>query len=110
MLAYGLVIISMYKIFFGLPNANGEAGHLGGAIAGYYFIRHTHHLHNFFDILGRADPSSKHFGGRARQRSRSAPSAADVDRVLQKISEQGLASLTDAERETLRQYPRRNTP
>lgn len=108
--AYGLVALALGTIFFGGQNAGGEAGHLGGAIAGYYFIRRTHHLHNFFDVLGRMDPTSSRYRPGARRKSgpaNTAESAAEVDRILEKISEQGMGSLSDAEREMLRRYSRR---
>lgn len=45
--------ISVYNLVFGSANAGGEAAHVGGAIAGYFFIRRTHLLRDFFDILGQ---------------------------------------------------------
>jgi hypothetical protein len=80
-------------------NAGGEAAHLGGAIAGWYFIGNTHHLHGFFDFLGRVDPTSR--SGAARRARRLAPDNAEIDRILTKIQTQGIASLTRSERETL---------
>ncbi len=62
-LAYLLVGVAMFSIITGQENAGGEAAHLGGAMAGYYFIRHPHHLHDFFDVLGRVDPTSHHYRG-----------------------------------------------
>ncbi len=80
-------------------NAGGEAAHLGGAIAGWYFIGNTHHLHGFFDFLGRVDPTSR--AGAARRARRQAPDNAEIDRILAKIQVQGIGSLTRSERETL---------
>ena len=66
--------------------------HLGGAIAGFYFIRHPHHLHGFFDFLGWADPTSHHYRHKGQERdSRRPPKTADraeVDRILDKISDE----------------------
>lgn len=112
-LAYGLVGIAVATIvfasvglnipIFSLPtdNAGGETAHLGGAIAGWYFARRPQHLGDFFAFLGRFDPFG---GGRAetRARRRTAAQAAEVDRILGKVRDSGLASLTDAERRTLR--------
>jgi len=80
-------------------NAGGEAAHLGGAVAGWYFIGNTHHLHGFFDFLGRVDPTSR--AGAARRARRQAPDNAEIDRILAKIQAQGIGSLTRSERETL---------
>ena len=113
--AYGLVAIALFALLTGRENAGGEAGHLGGAIAGFYFIRHPHHLHGFFDILGRVDPTSHHYrhggatpAGRVppvvpvRRRPRG-PDPELVDRVLDKVRSEGLHSLTEAERRLLRE-------
>jgi len=124
-LAYVLVGMSVLAIFFGTQNAGGEAGHLGGALAGFYFIRYPHHLHGFFDLLGRVDPTSHHYRGKrgsggVRKRrggepgGRSvttfggvSPSRVAVDRILDKVHEKGLASLTDAEKKILREASER---
>lgn len=110
-MAYLLVAIALVTVVFGGDNAGGQAGHLGGAIAGFYFIRRPHHLHNFFDILGRVDPTSHHYrhggsrekgGGPSRWRSGDAGGRErEIDRILDKIHEHGLGSLTDAEKRTL---------
>ncbi|MBM4112019.1 MAG: rhomboid family intramembrane serine protease [Phycisphaerae bacterium] len=118
-LAYALVGIALLTLVFQGSNAGGEAAHLGGAIAGFYFIRRPHHLHGFFDVLGRVDPTSRTRRARASGApppsraaiapGRSGPSgasarvdAAEIDRILRKVSEQGVHSLTPAEQETLR--------
>ena len=82
-------------------NAGGEAAHLGGAIAGWYFIGNTHHLHGFFDFLGQYDPTSRVAKARVAARRGSAASA-EINRILDKITAQGLHSLTEAEKRTLR--------
>lgn len=102
-LAYLLVAFSLVSLAFSLRNAGGEAAHLGGALAGFYFIRHPHHLHGFFDVLGRVDPTSR--SGKLRRASGvKAPiaTAAEIDRILDKIRTTGMASLTESERRTLR--------
>jgi len=101
-LAYALVGLALVSVFFRWTNAGGEAAHLGGAIAGWYFIRRPHHLHGFFDFLGRVDPTSRSRKGRSVMAGRPDPASADVDRILRKVHEQGLHSLSAAERETLR--------
>ena len=86
-----------------------RAGHLGGAIAGFYFIRHPHHLHGFFDFLGRVDPTSHHYRGK-RGRAvfrRSTARRGQIDRILDKISAGGLHSLTEKEKRILREASQR---
>ncbi len=103
-LAYGLVILAVVTVAFGGPNAGGEAGHLGGAAAGFYFIRHPHHLHGFFDFLGWVDPTSHHYRkGRGARGGRSS----DVDRVLAKVTATGLDSLNEREKRILREAAER---
>lgn len=96
-MAYCLVGISVFSIFTSTSNAGGEAAHLGGAAAGWYFIRNPRHLKGFFDFLGKADPTSKHFalhkGKQTKQKS--------VDRILDKIHQKGLQSLTSKEKKIL---------
>jgi len=113
-LAYGLVAVALFTVFFGRDNAGGEAAHLGGAIAGWWFIRHPHSLHGFFDFLGRYDPTSRsgaaYRAGRARGAGGSRGSAlddAEIDRILAKIHEHGLQSLTAREKRALREASKR---
>ncbi|MHC5114742.1 MAG: rhomboid family intramembrane serine protease [Planctomycetota bacterium] len=109
-LAYLLVGFALFVILTRGSNAGGEAGHLGGALAGFYFIRHPHHLHGFFDFVGWIDPTSHHYrpGREARGRAvsaaarrRGAPDRAEIDRILDKVHSEGLSSLTDREKRAL---------
>ncbi|MEQ8316904.1 MAG: rhomboid family intramembrane serine protease [Phycisphaerales bacterium] len=101
--AYGFVALALVMLLIGSNNAGGEAAHLGGAIAGFYFIRNTHHLIDFFDVLGDSrKPKPPKRGGRPRGRAPSV-SQREVDRVLDKVQASGLGSLTDAEKAVLRQ-------
>jgi len=113
---YVFVAIAALNLLLGGQNAGGDAAHLGGALAGAYFIRNTHLLHDFFDIFG----SRKKAGGRARAsgggkqdrgrlraaadalRSGDTPDDSEIDRILSKIATQGLHSLSEAEKRTLR--------
>ena len=108
-LAYGLVVAAIVMLFFQTANAGGEAAHLGGAIAGFYFIRNPHHLHGFFDFLGRADPTSRSSQARRLRTSKASSAVADseIDRILAKIHEKGLHSLSAKEKRTLREASKR---
>ncbi len=101
-LAYALVVLAIVSVLFGVQNAGGEAGHLGGAIAGFYLIRHTDKLHGFFDFLGWADPTSHHYRGPRARKPGAATPRHEVDRILDKISADGLHSLTEREKRVLR--------
>jgi hypothetical protein len=83
--------LSVISLVMGSANAGGEAAHVGGAVAGYYFIRHMYHLRDFFDVFGR---SEKPGAARINQ--------SEVDRILAKIHQHGESSLDDDERETLK--------
>jgi membrane associated rhomboid family serine protease len=99
--AYGFVALALVMLLIGSNNAGGEAAHLGGAIAGFYFIRNTHHLIDFFDVLGDSRKPKGPKGRRGRPRVHGGVSQQEVDRVLDKVKVAGIDSLTDKERETL---------
>lgn len=109
-LAYGLVLIAAASVIFNVKNAGGEAAHLGGAIAGWYFINRPQRLRSFFDFLGRADPTSTFHSARKVQRAGlvdgRGPSNAEIDRILDKVRSGGLGSLNESERRTLRDATR----
>jgi membrane associated rhomboid family serine protease len=119
--AYGYVILSLMMLLFGAKNAGGEAAHLGGAIAGFYFIRNSHLLRDFFDVFGKAksrvqaargpklklvgDASpvapTKQAASRAK-REMPADLRAAMDAALAKQMTSGTSSLTPDELESLR--------
>lgn len=104
--AYGLVAIAAVSLLLSTSNAGGQAAHLGGAAAGWFLIRRPHHLHGFFNVLGRFDPTSR--SGRARRAARAAgrkgnqAEQMEIDRILEKISRSGIQSLTASEKRALR--------
>ena len=94
----------------GLDNAGGEAAHLGGAIAGWYFIKRPEQLHGLFNFFGRVDPTSRHFaikGG--KKRGGRGPDDRQVDRILDKISREGLQSLSKKEKRILAEASKRDS-
>ncbi|MFU8828697.1 MAG: rhomboid family intramembrane serine protease [Phycisphaerales bacterium] len=104
--AYLFVALAAINLFVRQgPNQGGDAAHLGGAAAGFFFIRRHHMLHDFFDILG---PSKKKKGKRgnapaSRKPSKAKPAVdtATLDRILDKVRDEGLQSLTEKERRLL---------
>lgn len=101
-----LVLITLFNLFSGEHNAGGEAAHVGGILAGLYFIRRIYLLRDFFDILGNSRIPERRAAG-------AAPAAAEtglafeVERILAKVKEQGVMSLTAEERGVLHEYNRR---
>jgi len=95
--AYGYVAIAAFSLLRGASNAGGDAAHLGGALAGYFFIRNSHLLRDFFDVFGdsrrpkRGAKASKKDGRRQRE----------VDRILVKVRREGLDSLSAGEKRAL---------
>jgi len=100
--AYGYVGLALFQLLAGSNNAGGEAAHMGGAIAGFYFIRNSHHLLDFFDIFGDSRSKSKKSNPfKAPKPKRGVPSTDEVDRILSKVATEGIGSLTDKEKQTL---------
>lgn len=56
---YLFVGLATLNLLRGGHNAGGDAAHVGGAIGGAYFIRHTHLLREFFDVFGSSRSTSK---------------------------------------------------
>lgn len=123
-MAYGYVAIAAFNLITGSRNAGGEAAHLGGAVAGYFFIRNTHLLRDFFDVFDDSRKPQKPGGprrppkqrtprggfrdtapaghiGRERGSGKTGADDSELDRVLAKVSASGIGSLTDKEREFL---------
>jgi hypothetical protein len=109
-LALALMAISVGSIVLKLGgNEGGEAGHLGGAILGYFLVRYPWLLGLPRDQVKvyRTQPLPPGPPAKLRPRSdleKEQDSA--VDRILDKISREGFQSLTDEEREFLQKASR----
>ncbi len=99
--AYGFVALSMINLFMGAKNAGGEAAHLGGAIAGYFFIRNAHLLRDFFDVFSDSRKPRKQKQGWGWLRGGGAVDRTEVDRILDKVRSGGVASLSEKEKRIL---------
>ena len=116
-LAIGVLAIAAGTVVLGLgDNAGGEAGHLGGAILGFLLMRQPWLL-NWAEghASGVEIIRPKLFGGRPEAKLRPRTEIdlrvqTEVDRILDKISQQGFQSLTSAERETLQQVSKSHPP
>ncbi|MCW5753093.1 MAG: rhomboid family intramembrane serine protease [Phycisphaeraceae bacterium] len=102
-LAYGYVGIAVLNLVMGGANAGGDAAHVGGALAGAYFIRRPHLLRDFFDVTG--DSRAKPPGGRRKKAPRA--SSSEIDRILDKVRSSSLESLSAEERRILREETER---
>jgi hypothetical protein len=112
-LAIILMVISVGAILLNIGgNEGGEAGHLGGAILGFFLMRYPRLLG------GGPDGKIRHpqwFAQRAapKLRPRSTLRTGEdsaVDLILDKVSRDGFQSLSQAERELLRQAAERHHP
>ncbi|MGH7242941.1 MAG: rhomboid family intramembrane serine protease [Phycisphaerales bacterium] len=101
--AYGFVALATINLLIGAKNAGGEAAHLGGAVAGYFFIRNSHLLRDFFDVFGdsRNPKKPRKSGAGWSWLRREGDSGAEVDQILEKVRAQGVASLSEKERKVL---------
>lgn len=102
-LCIALLAIAVVFILFNLQNAGGEAGHLGGAIAGLLLMRYTPWLRAGSGGSVRPPRFRARFESKLSPRTRVQLSEdSEVDRILDKVSEHGFQSLTEAEKETLK--------
>ncbi len=109
-LAWFLLGLAIYTVlFFGpqaMHNAGGEAAHIGGALLGLLLISRPHLL-DFADRLKPPRKGAPQPGGRSgRSDSTRRKQAAAVDRILAKIKREGIHSLTEEEKEQLKQASR----
>ncbi|MBK1882911.1 rhomboid family intramembrane serine protease [Luteolibacter pohnpeiensis] len=106
-MALAVLLIAVVKIVFDLSNAGGEAGHLGGAILGFILVKYP-------ILLGWAKKHEKEveiirpkrfsFRPEAKLKPRTSVNLerdSEVDRILDKISREGIHSITAEEREKL---------
>ena len=100
-LVYLYLGISLVMLVAGSSNAGGEAAHVGGAFAGYFFIRRLHLLRDFFDVFSNSR-KNRNLSSPLTEAESDAQSR-EIDRILKKVSEKGLHSLTDKERITMSQ-------
>ena len=105
-LGIAVVIILGDNLVGGRPfrNSGGEAGHLGGAILGWLLMRYPSLLRKGSErkIIRPREFRRKRQKAKLRPRTEvDVSNDTEVDRILEKISRDGLQSLTDAERDTL---------
>ncbi len=108
--AYLLSALAAFNILRQGSNAGGDAAHVGGAIAGYFFIRRLDLLRDFFDVFGRSSPKTgpakRPRGGAARGSNVAQKSDDRLDAILAKVRSGGMDSLSDDERAYLQNATR----
>ncbi len=97
--ALAIIGISVFTLLRNGNNAGGEAAHLGGALAGWWIAQRPHLLDDFFPFFHRFDGRR---AARPTPRRAPAPSDSEIDRILDKVRAEGLASLSERERTALR--------
>lgn len=112
-LAIILLVISSGSVLLKIGgNEGGEAGHLGGAILGFILMRYPRLLGGgparaTLRPPGIARPAEPKLRPRS---SLSAEEDCAVDLILDKVSREGIQSLSQAERDVLRQASERQLP
>jgi rhomboid family protein len=98
LLFLGLAALS---VIVGSDNAGGEAAHLGGALLGFVLVKNPGWL-NWADRLSTSAIQAGVNKGRfERKRKREVIDQTEVDRILDKVRNKGLASLSRKEKKTL---------
>ena len=110
MMALVFLGISFLSVISGSDNAGGDAAHLGGAILAFFLVRNPRWL-NWADRVSPGDMAGSVRGGvqRSRQQKtaeRQRATEQEVDRILAKVSDSGLNSLTKKEKRTLNEASR----
>jgi len=105
-MAIGMLVFAAFMVLTNGNNAGGEAAHLGGAILGFILMKNPSWL-SFLDSGAR---SRKPRRGKAKVREKKIRPRVminmddtEVDRILDKVSREGIQSLTDEEKKILLQ-------
>lgn len=107
MSTFGMLIlgVGVFTVLTSGPNAGGEAGHLGGALLGFVLMKNPWLL-NWVDRLGskqlRVAKANQNYQPKLRPRTEVNLNSSEIDRILDKVNQHGVHSLSEAERETLR--------
>ena len=110
------VILDLISIPYGNPG--GHIAHLGGAAFGFFYIKQIYannFLSGIFETIEswfKPKPKSNlkihHRSSYMKVQNSDKPSQAEVDKILEKISQKGLSYLSDKEREILKKFGKDN--
>lgn len=97
------LVIALLSILAGTVNAGGELAHLGGAALGFFLVRKPGLL-NWADRLSAQAVQDGYTKGRYEKKLKQQQATRqEVDRILAKVSEKGLQSLSKREKKILQQ-------
>ncbi len=110
-IAIGIVILDLISI--PINNAGGHIAHLGGAALGYFFIvyykkgtditlwvsRFLYEIKNFFKPIEKTQHSTKYKSNNKDTSKKN--TQAEIDKILDKISQSGYSSLSAEEKEKI---------
>lgn len=103
-MVYIFLGIAVLKIVIAHFNAGGEAAHLGGALLGFILVKQPWLLSFAEGFLGRPRATDSNRWMKQKEKTRRSEEAeqAEVDRILDKVRDSGLQSLTGAEKKALK--------
>ncbi len=116
-LAIAFLVFSVFTIMTRGNNAGGEACHLGGALAGYLFMQFPQSLawlKNSQPIAQRArrpkprKPYQPSTPPKLRPRPETLSTEREIDEILEKVHQKGLQSLTEREKQVLKNASKRS--
>ncbi len=93
--------LAALSVIVGARNAGGEAAHLGGALLGFVLVKNPRWLNWADRFSASAIQDGVNKGRFERKRKREVADQAEVDRILDKVRDKGLGSLTRKEKKTL---------
>ncbi len=103
-----LVYIVIDLISIAGPNAGGHLSHLGGAIFGFLYIKSLQNgsdwgkpFENFFDAKPKLKVVSKNYNAGVNIKKNTIPDQELIDKILDKISQNGYNNLSKREKEIL---------
>lgn len=94
----GLAALSLIA---GADNAGGDAAHLGGAVVGWLLVMYPSILAWADRVSPEAIQQGYNKGRFERKKKQEVSHRAEVDRILDKVKDKGLSSLTSKEKRTL---------
>ncbi|MFZ4573680.1 MAG: rhomboid family intramembrane serine protease [Phycisphaerales bacterium] len=106
-LAYAYIGIAVFTVITGGRNAGGEAAHLGGAAAGFFFIKHSHLLRDFWDVLKDSRRPSRKKEPPPTRLKIVRDDESELDALLDRVNAVGHANLTQREKDRLADLTRK---
>jgi len=110
-----VVLYAMLELFMGLSNPHGGVArfaHLGGMLVGFLYLRQGRLLGSWRRVAGQAFSQRGKTGARPRPKGHRDPVVSpeeerrrksEMERILEKISSEGMGSLTSEEKRTLKE-------